>query len=151
MNNCIIVFQSCRLKVRCSSKFNSIGNIITVDDPRNKRNSVAEKLSDSSLFSRSARPKRNTANESLDVPEGSNGSITCNNLKIPLSSSEANSFSTNVRMRGYFTSFWLIVVVFFLNSGYKSSQYTLDMKRKRECTTFISTAVSKMMRKFLLT
>ncbi|KZS13991.1 Protein GPR108 [Daphnia magna] len=83
------------LNVRCSSKFNSIGNIITVDDPRNKRNSVAEKLSDSSLFSRSARPKRNVQNESLDVAEASNVSVTCNNLKIPLSSSDGNSFSTN--------------------------------------------------------
>lgn len=85
-----------RLKVRCSSRFNSIGNIITVDDPRNKRNSVAEKLSDSSLFSRNARTKRNILNESLDVAEASNVSVTCNTLKIPLSSSDGNSFSTNV-------------------------------------------------------
>ena len=85
-----------RLKVRCSSKFNSIGNIITVDDPRNKRNSVAEKLSDSSLFSRNARTKRNIVNESLDVAEASNVSVTCNTLKIPLSTSDGNSFSTNV-------------------------------------------------------
>lgn len=90
------ILKHFRLNVRCSSKFNSIGNIITVDDPRNKRNSVAEKLSDSSLFSRSARPKRNVLNESLDVAEVSNVSVTCNNLKIPLSSLDGVSFSTNV-------------------------------------------------------
>jgi hypothetical protein len=69
-----------------------------VDDPRNKRNSVAEKLSDSSLFSRNARTKRNILNESLDVAEASNVSVTCNTLKIPLSSSDGNSFSTNVHI-----------------------------------------------------
>ncbi|EFX74656.1 hypothetical protein DAPPUDRAFT_199743 [Daphnia pulex] len=88
-------FKEKLLKVRCSSRFNSIGNIITVDDPRNKRNSVAEKLSDSSLFSRNARTKRNILNESLDFAEASNVSVTCNTLKIPLSSSDGNSFSTN--------------------------------------------------------
>ena len=83
----------------CSSKFNSIGNIITVDDPRNKRNSVAEKLSDSSLFSL-VRPKRNAArNESFtrDTVQSNEAAVTCSNLTIPLTPLESsNTFSTNV-------------------------------------------------------
>jgi len=73
------------LKVTCSDKFSSVGNIITIDDYRNKRSSVAEKLSDSSLFK--LRQKRQT--------KQSESSVMCNSLKIPLTSLEPYSYSTN--------------------------------------------------------
>lgn len=73
------------LKVTCSEKFNSVGNIITIDDYRNKRSSVAEKLSDSSLFK--LRQKRQA--------KPSESSVMCNNLKIPLLTLEPLSYSTN--------------------------------------------------------
>ena len=82
----ILIMLIFRLKVTCSDKFSSVGNIITIDDSRNKRSSVAEKLSDSSLFK--LRQKRQT--------KGAESSIMCNNLKIPLISLEPLSYSTNV-------------------------------------------------------
>lgn len=119
-----------RLKVVCSSKFNSIGNIITVDDPRNKRNSVAEKLSDSSLFL-NVRPKRNAAsNESTPTPSNE-AAVTCSNLTIPLTPLEtANTFSTNVRVNSL-----TYCVGIFLKSLFYSSQFTSDMKMRKACTT----------------
>lgn len=97
---CILIpYFSCfiyiRLQVKCSNKFNSVGNIITVDDPRNKRNSVAEKLSDSSLF-KSARPKRSSSSTEVTPSDPSKKTVTCNNLTIPLILIEPSVYSTNV-------------------------------------------------------
>lgn len=102
-----------------------------MDDPRNKRNSVAEKLSDSSLFSRSARPKRNVQNESLDVAEASNVSVTCNNLKIPLSSSDGNSFSTNVKINSSsaLPTVFIYMCIFFIFPIIVHSKYQTFRRR----------------------
>ncbi len=105
------------LQVRCSSKFNSIGNIITVDD-RNKRNSVAEKLSDSNLFSPVQTRPRRSPDE--DLSYNTSTTITCNKLQIPLTlMSEPNTFSTNVSKIYHIThftiSYWMSYALYLIN------------------------------------
>ena len=82
-----------RLEVTCSEKFNSIKNVITVDDPRNKRSSVSEKLRDSSLFG--SRQKRNQISEIPPKPLPTE-TVTCKDVQISLTLHPPSTYSTNV-------------------------------------------------------